>query len=166
RTTLGIHDDPDMLSEARTRILDQTGGLDQILQNHRDPTYQWRFSTPLRTDRNDQEDSAEEAVVYGTTVELTAIYVHDGFNRRVIRWINGDNIYMSAYDGWREVEELVLDVATNKTVPIKRFVWGDRLDEQIAYQERDGASGAWDTYFLTNGGQDSVIRIVNTAGTV
>lgn len=96
------------------------------------------------------------------TATLVALYAYDGLDRRVIRVVPAETTYFHAYDGWNELEELVSGPTSN--VAIKRFLWGERLNELVAY-ERDPGSG-WESYFAHQLGHESVTRLVSTAGSV
>jgi RHS repeat-associated protein len=101
-----------------------------------------------------------------TSLQLLAFYVYDPFDRRIARGIVAETYtYLHMYDGWREVEELVVDPATGAKTSLKQFVWGSRLDELVAYRKRTGAS-TWDVYHATQLGHESITRVLDAQGNV
>lgn len=98
-------------------------------------------------------------------LQPVAFYVYDAYNRRVSRLLFDEqtqsyDVYLHTYDGWRECEELEPAVSSN-TVK-KQFVWGRGLDELICYLDENGAT--WAEYFVHGGGQESVMRLVDSSG--
>ncbi len=101
----------------------------------------------------------------GATMTLYALYQYDAMNRRVHRTRFGWQTWFTAWDDWREVEELVWN-GTN-VVPQRQFVWGEQLDELIAYRFRQPGTGpGFADYFVAEGGAHCPSRILDDSGNV
>lgn len=105
----------------------------------------------------------------GVQLQLVAVYLHDAMNRRLVRSTTAFGISYYTYDGAREVEELGIDFLSSPltTQAMKQFVWGDRLDELLAYRRNVSpftSGGVWQEYFAHQGRNDSVVRLVNSSG--
>ncbi|MBK8977657.1 MAG: hypothetical protein IPM29_17240 [Planctomycetes bacterium] len=82
--------------------------------------------------------------------------------------LSGDEIWLHVYDGWQEIEELQVDQAGSKS-PTKQLVWGERLDELVAYRSYGvlpGGGMGWQSYHATQLGHESVTRLVDANGDV
>jgi RHS repeat-associated protein len=95
------------------------------------------------------------------TLELKALYLYDPMNRRVVRWVLGEATYYYAYDGWQEVQEH----APGAAVEMTQFVWGEQLDELVAFRTSPGV-GVWSNYYVAEGGAHCPSRVLNEAGGV
>jgi RHS repeat-associated protein len=95
------------------------------------------------------------------TLELKALYLYDPMNRRVVRWVLGEATYYYAYDGWQEVQEY----APGAAVEMTQFVWGEQLDELVAFRTSPGV-GVWSNYYVAEGGAHCPSRVLNEAGGV
>ncbi len=97
---------------------------------------------------------------------LVALYGYDAGDRRLIRFVAGEATYLSVYDGWQEIEELipVVNGALVENRPYRQFVWGERLNELVSFLRFDGVG--WHEYFVSSGGQDSVFRLYDSQGAV
>lgn len=91
-------------------------------------------------------------------LELRAIYVYDAFNRRVARFVPGLSYFSYTWDGWQEAEEY------RNLVVGSQYVWGEQLDELVAYRHR--AETAWANYYVAEGGAHCPSRILNSSGQV
>jgi RHS repeat-associated protein len=91
-------------------------------------------------------------------LELVAIYVYDAFNRRVGRFVNQVSYFSYTWDGWHEAEEY------RNTVLGSQYVWGEELDELVAYRHR--ASANWARYYVAEGLAHCPSRILDESGTV
>ena len=98
------------------------------------------------------ETSLQTSTSTTTSLILIAFYGYDPLNRRIARAVSGVLDHRYAYDGWREVEELVpTQVGENvHAVAQKAFIWGTRLDELLSYQRKDGTD--WAPYYATQVG--------------
>ena len=93
-------------------------------------------------------------------IVLEGVYGYDPFNRRVLRLdIDGDVRY--AYDGWREVEELILNTS-GVVSDRKDTVWGHGLGEILAYYKK--TTGSWAGYFPFQDEQGSVMQLLDSSG--
>jgi RHS repeat-associated protein len=115
----------------------------------------------------------DPTLTYVTTTTLVprAVYNYDVFNRRVLRALIEDPlypIYGYSWDGWSEAQEvqLVNDGTVQDPLyrwrPRQQYVWGEGLDELIAYRNVDVAPT--EVFFLTHGGQDTSNRVYDEAG--
>lgn len=161
------------LEDARQEIHEKVPDLKQrALREHMDPTFRARLKVRIRggvtrlqpTTSGGLGPFADEA-----TLELYAIYIYDGFNRRTITAQLGFNpTQFHTWDGWRQVEQYTL-AATPETgafvLPEKQFVWGSQLDELIAYRRRL-PNGTWENYYVLHGGQDTAAKLVDEDGSV
>jgi RHS repeat-associated protein len=100
---------------------------------------------------------------------LVALYTYDTHNRRnarlvVLPGLTADQRF--AYDGWREVEELVPVTGTEGTHAEARkvFVWGREVDELLAYQRKEG--GNWVSYYPVQDRRESVVKLLDAQGNV
>jgi RHS repeat-associated protein len=91
-------------------------------------------------------------------LELVAIYVYDAFNRRVGRFVNQVSYFSYTWDGWHEAEEY-----RNATVG-SQYVWGEQLDELVAYRYRK--TNSWASFYVAEGVEHSPARILNQSGAV
>jgi hypothetical protein len=105
------------------------------------------------------------------TLELSAVYLYDAFNRRVTSILVDPSVsetQLHTWDGWQQATQHRIEqqqpsgqwVAT----PTKQFVWGSQLDELVAYRRLSG--GAWQNYYLLHGGQETAAKLVDAAGNV
>jgi hypothetical protein len=104
-------------------------------------------------------------------LELSAVYLYDAFNRRVTSILVDPSVaetQLHTWDGWQQATQHRIEqqqpsgqwVAT----PTKQFVWGSQLDELVAYRRLSG--GAWQSYYLLHGGQETAAKLVDAAGNV
>ena len=93
-------------------------------------------------------------------LELQAVYLYDVSDRRVVRWLLADSLYYYAYDGWQEVQELKFGLGA-----VKQFVWGEQLDELVAFRTKD-AGGVWNSYYVAEGGAHCPSRVLDSQGNV
>ena len=101
----------------------------------------------------------------GTTEDaslvLKAMYFYDPGNRRVTRWVLDDGTYYYSYDGWQEVQQY----APGTTNELTQYVWGEQLDELLAYRVSPSA-GNWTNYYIAEGGAHCPSRVLDESGTV
>jgi RHS repeat-associated protein len=118
-----------------------------------------RLSAPVRSSGGscNSEELADDLV-------LVALYSYDTFNRRLIRYVvdTGED-QRSAYDGWREVEELEPDATGTTAVATRAFVWGNDIDAMLGYYQKEGAT--WVDYYPVQNSKGSVIALYDSAGT-
>ena len=99
------------------------------------------------------------------TLQLVALYGYDPMNRRILRMVPPLGLdHRYAYDGWREVEQLVPTVVGQQVQALadKTFVWGAQLDELLSYHRLE--SGSWVGYYATQGRQDNVTALHKAVG--
>lgn len=105
-------------------------------------------------------------------MELYAIYVYDGYNRRTMSVPIGlIETQFHTWDGWQQVAQYSFGAITigggvvGVAYPNKQFVWGSQLDELIGYRRLNG-SGVWENYYLMHSGQDTAAKLVDSGGNV
>ncbi|MCC7065822.1 MAG: RHS repeat-associated core domain-containing protein [Planctomycetes bacterium] len=97
-------------------------------------------------------------------MQLVAFYLYDVHDRRVVRMVMGTwDTRFTAWDGWQEAQELSLG-GTAQAVPEKQFLWGEQLDELVAYRTK--TAGVWNEYYVAEGGAHCPQRILNSSGAV
>lgn len=102
-----------------------------------------------------------------TSLQLIALYGYDPFDRRIARvLVSASSTYLHVYDGWREIKELLVEPSTGTKTAVKQFVWGERLDEMLAYRRLEvvQASLEWVSYHVTQLGHESITRVIDDAG--
>jgi RHS repeat-associated protein len=75
----------------------------------------------------------------------------------------------SLYDGWREVVEhllVELPVVGLHFAPGRQHVYGDSLDEMLAFRRFNTSTFAWEDYHILHGGQDTAAKLVDQNGNV
>lgn len=163
-------------AEARKDIHDEIPDLMQrIVREHMNPVFRARLKKHLnggviRLLPSAQNGGGVSQFADAATLELVAVYIYDGFNRRTVTVPIGlIETQFHTFDGWRQVEQYGLgsvDGTNLFCLPNKQFVWGSRLDELVSYRRRNPSSGAWENYFVLHGGQDTAAKLVNDAGVV
>jgi len=68
------------------------------------------------------------------------------------------------WDGWQEAEELVAG-DYGAMVPQRQFVWGEQLDELVAYRYQ-APGGGWAEYYVAEGGAHCPQRVLDSSGQV
>jgi RHS repeat-associated protein len=167
-----IEEQPALEASRQEVAEDVTNLIHRVPLEHKDPQFRARLRSTIpggviRTTQVESSGTSGGGMPcfrLPADLELVALYGYDAFNRRVIRVVVGEETYLSAYDGWREVEEYQLNSATGAAEPIKQYVHGDRLDEMLSYRRKNGTS--WETYYLQHGGQDTASKLINEAGKV
>jgi RHS repeat-associated protein len=140
------------------------GDLRRLMRRMRDPAFRAGMKQSVRGG----VVQLSRGGLFGPTPDaepqlmLVAVYNYDLFNRRTARIIIGIDTYVYAWDGWREVQEASWSVSGS--VPRQQYVWGDTLDELLAYRNLSGGTAT--TYFMTQGGQDTPARLIDSTGTV
>ncbi len=169
--------DPGVLRAARRRILgrvpEHPGRIHQL---HWDPSFRRRLSEPLppmaatRTAQPASGSATSSSAgssggeAENATMTLYAVYQYDAMNRRVNRSVIGVQTWFYAWDGWQEAEELTWD-GTN-VVPQRQFVWGEQLDELVAYRYRQPGQSAFAEFFVAEGGAHCPSRVLDDQGQV
>ena len=79
------------------------------------------------------------------------------------RWVEGQDHLFSAYDGWREIEEIssALDGQAPTHTEERVYVWGAGLDELLCYGSRSGSG--WTKHFAHQDRMGSTHRLVDGA---
>jgi RHS repeat-associated protein len=158
--------DVGVLERARGEIMRRMDGGDlrRLMRRMRDPAFRAGMKQSVRGG----VVQLSRGGLFGPTSDaepqlmLVAVYNYDLFNRRTARIIIGIDTYVYAWDGWREVQEASWSVSGS--VPRQQYVWGDTLDELLAYRNLSGGTAT--TYFMTQGGQDTPARLIDSTGTV
>lgn len=111
-------------------------------------------------------DGMSESDVAGYDIVLVqrAWYLYDAFGRRVTRSVTGDGTYFYAWDGWMSAEDIV--VRGGGSVELKQFVWGEQLDELVAYRRSMDLGASWENYYIAEGGGHCPSRVLDEAGNV
>jgi RHS repeat-associated protein len=164
--------EPTAPENARQGLLRNNRGiLLRALRDARDPT----FRAQLRVDLpggllplvGGGAGGMQETLINGQ-MQLVALYVYDAYNRRIVQSIVNGLTLFHAFDGWREVTEGKLEFTATgwRVLPIKEFVWGARLDEMVAFRNRNQTTLAWTNYFLVHGGQDTAGKLLDASGNI
>lgn len=97
-----------------------------------------------------------------TQLELVAAYGYDTANRRIYRWVEGQERWLFyVYDGWREIEEISSPLdGTHDEENV--FVWGAGLDELLCYASKVGST--WIKRFAFQDRRSSTHKLVDAAG--
>ena len=128
-----------------------------------------RASSRLRGSTPRTATAAAQTVEY--ELVLIAAYGYDPFNRRIVRIVPGAGIDVRyAYDGWREVEELVPvnDGGTMVAEARKVMVWGAGFSELLSYHRWEDQGGGvydWTGYLVSQDEQGSVTWLHRADGT-
>ena len=146
----------------------------RVLREHMNPTFRARLKKSLRggviriMPLPQGGGGRPSFAPAPANLELCAVYIYDGFNRRTITVPIGlVETQFHTFDGWREVGQHGLDQATfTLALPNKQFVWGSRLDELIGYRRKHPGTGAWENYHVLHGGQDTAAKLVDEDGVV
>lgn len=152
------------LESSRQKILSNVDSLLDAMKNHGKPGFADKLKAKVELSTQTRSSLQESSTA---SLVLWCMYTYDGFERRTIRAITGVNNYMHAWDGWQEVEECVAVVEQSVvfTRAAKQFVWGDGLDDLLAYRVQ-GSGGYWDTYYIGQGGAYCPVRVLDAAGQV
>ena len=151
---------PEEMRAGRRRVLDGVFERERgVEKNHRALKRQGRLKTQV----------AASGAAQSASLELVALYGYDPFNRRLLRIVTGSGEQAGldqrfAYDGWREVEEFAAD--GEGLTSTKAFVWGNRIDELIAYHRRESGSSPWQSCYPVQGRLDSVRALRDASGAV
>jgi RHS repeat-associated protein len=162
---------PDALKNARASILARaSANLAEFISRHDERAYAAQFKETLspsavQPEEGTQSSSSSSSPVFDVTqMQLVAFYLYDVHDRRVVRMVMGTwDTRFTAWDGWQEAQELSL-ASGPLAVPEKQFMWGEQLDELVAYRTKT-ASG-WNEYYVAEGGAHCPQRILNTSGAV
>ncbi|MCC7065886.1 MAG: RHS repeat protein, partial [Planctomycetes bacterium] len=162
---------PDALKNARTSILARaSANLAEFISRHDERAYAAQFKETLspsavQPEEQTQSSSSSSSPVFDVTqMQLVAFYLYDVHDRRVVRMVMGTwDTRFTAWDGWQEAQELTRSGA-GLAVPEKQFLWGEQLDELVAYRTKT-ASG-WNEYYVAEGGAHCPQRILNSSGAV
>ncbi|MBI5851317.1 MAG: hypothetical protein HZB39_09865 [Planctomycetes bacterium] len=165
----GLNVERSTLTRGRREVLDRFGG--DVRRAIRERSRSPRASSTLRGQAPSLRSSSG-ALTGGEstdfTVVLIAVYGYDPFNRRIVRVVPDAGLDLRyAYDGWREVEELVPVVQGQATIAQARktLVWGAQFTELLAYYRwNEAGGGVWDGYMVTQDEQGSVTALHDASG--
>jgi RHS repeat-associated protein len=153
------------LEAARSAMMARIGtNPAALLQRATDPTLAEEAVEPILIESEPSQLGAGAmamsslAATSQPVLELVAIYVYDAFNRRVGRFVNQVSYFSYTWDGWHEAEEY-----RNATVG-SQYVWGEQLDELVAYRYRK--TNSWASFYVAEGVEHSPARILNQSGAV
>jgi RHS repeat-associated protein len=164
------------LSSTRTAILAGfPGGPQAILNGLRNPAMMPFVRralpsnavsrlTPSAGQLSSSTSSSSSAPSGDPQLALWALYLYDANGRRVVRVVMGIGTYSYAYDGWEEIQEASANGST--AVPQVQLVYGEELDEMLAFRAKDNTSGAWSSRFVVEGGAHCPGKVVDGNGTV
>jgi RHS repeat-associated protein len=170
-----------VLQRARQRLLARaTGGPEEILRRHAEPTFVRQLREPLGNGaarrvvaggseslQSRSSGTGEGGVEEDVELQLLAVYLYDVFDRRVARVVVGVQTWVVAWDGWQEAEELVPTWQNGLVMaPQRQFVWGEQLDELVGYRYRSPATNTWASYFVAEGGAHCPQRVLDGGGQV
>lgn len=157
--------DPSALRLARDNIASRVStSPENVLLRIADPTFEPQLKDPVSASALEPAQMSAGSTEGTYQLVLTAVYLYDVMNRRVVRAVTGQGDYYYAWDGWQEAQELVKTGSPALAQPRTQFAWGERLDELISY--RVNQSGAWSTYYVAEGGAHCPSRVLNSSGTV
>ncbi len=88
-------------------------------------------SGPISSGSSIEESGGGAQSSISCTFELWHAYGYDVSNRRILRLVYGQQVEYYTYDGWEELETII--VKDNQMVASKTFVWGDGLGELVTY---------------------------------
>lgn len=165
------------LGRARNQILSRfSGGPAEILQRARFPAQASMLReslSPLVVSRvasatsgstQLQTSSSTSSLQSLPQMSLLAVYLYDSADRRVARFVMGYQYWFYAWDGWSEAQELILR-ADGNVGPQRQFVWGEQLDELVAYRYQ-GPNQNWAEYTVAEGGAHCPQRVLDSNGAV
>ncbi|MFO1052224.1 MAG: RHS repeat-associated core domain-containing protein [Planctomycetota bacterium] len=163
----GLNTDRSTLNRGRLEVLDRFGG--QARRAIAEAARTSRSSSRLTgwTPRLGSSTSSFSSESVDFTLVLIAAYGYDPFNRRIARVVPDQDLNVRyAYDGWREVEELVPVMQGETTVAEARkaLVWGPEFSELLIYQRWDAQSSSWIGYAVTQDEQGSVTWLHDSSG--
>jgi RHS repeat-associated protein len=151
--------------------------LTRLAREHTNPTFRARLKASIaggviRITPSAQGGGGRPGWLPVTgTLELSAVYLYDAFNRRVTSILVDPSVaetQLHTWDGWQQTTQHRIEQQQPSgqwvAVPTKQFVWGSRLDELVAYRRLSG--GAWQNYYLLHGGQETAAKLVDAAGNV
>lgn len=150
--------------------LDVPDLMQRLPREHKDPVFRARLKKALRggvvrVNSTPQGGGGRPGFLPEPAgMELVAVYVYDGYNRRTMSVVVNVETQLHVWDGWQQVQQMSWDIPTGLALPNKQFVWGSRLDELVSYRRLNGTT--WETYFLLHGGQDTAAKLVDSTGTV
>lgn len=165
------------LDDSRKGIYDEVSNLlHRLPREHKDAAFRARLRHPIPGGvikvvqaKNDSGMSGGgmPSIVQSASLELVALFGYDTHNRRVLRVAVNEGTYVSTYDGWRNVQRGVFNLATFKVEPDLQYAHGNSLDEVLAFRKRTGSPQAysWETHFVQHGGQDTSAALFDEQGT-
>jgi hypothetical protein len=128
--------------------------LTRLAREHTNPTFRSRLKASIaggviRITPTPQGGGGRPGWLPVTgTLELSAVYLYDAFNRRVTSILVDPSVsetQLHTWDGWQQTTQHRIEQQQPSgqwvAVPTKQFVWGSQLDELVAYRRLSG--GAW-----------------------
>ena len=157
--------DMSALRAARATILQRVLAEEEVVDRAND--------SQLKVVRTEPLSSSAVSPVGSTSTQESILlvqkawYLYDAMNRRVTRWVGEDGTYFYAWDGWQQAQELVFrQPAGVLTAELKQFVWGEQLDELIAYRRSIDTGASWTNFYIAEGGAHCPSRVLDEAGNV